>query len=92
MIHFSSQVNLPGVDQQTGLVNKDAIGGDLRDWEKHAVDESPRAQARVTIEAALTSIRQSVHYPLRTMGWRGEILTVTALQLHGSEQEAASAS
>lgn len=60
IIHFSNQVNLPGVDPTTGLVDKAAIGGDLRDWEKHAADPSPRAQSRVTIEAALTSIRQSV--------------------------------
>lgn len=64
MIHFCSQVNLPGVDQTTGLVDKNSMGGDLRDWEKNAVDPSPRAQTKVTIEAALTSIRQSVQCAL----------------------------
>ncbi|KAJ4393509.1 E2 ubiquitin-conjugating protein mms2 [Gnomoniopsis smithogilvyi] len=60
VIHFCSQVNLPGVDQTTGLVDKNTMGGDLRDWEKNAVDPSPRAQTKVTIEAALTSIRHSM--------------------------------
>lgn len=65
VIHFCSQVNLPGVDQTTGLVDKNSMGGDLRDWEKNAVDPSPRAQTKVTIEAALTSIRQSVYREMK---------------------------
>ncbi|PSR78695.1 ubiquitin-conjugating enzyme/RWD-like protein [Coniella lustricola] len=57
IIQFITQINLPGVDQHSGLVDKNTIGGDLRDWEKNAKDSGPRAQQRVSIEAALSAIR-----------------------------------
>ncbi|KAF3761694.1 UBC-like protein [Cryphonectria parasitica EP155] len=57
VIHFITQINLPGVDQHSGLVDKNTIGGELRDWEKNANDTGPRAQQRVSIEAALSAIR-----------------------------------
>lgn len=76
VINFITQINLPGVDSRTGLVDKNTIGGDLRDWDKNAKDTGPRAQQRVSIEAALGAIRQSVQplHPLHLHGFGRDVV------------------
>ena len=60
VIHFVSQINLPGVSHQDGLVDKSAIGI-LRDWESIAtqLSKNPRPKEDpLSLEAALIAIRK----------------------------------
>src|SRR4051794_14441344 len=68
IIHFVSQINLPGVSHQDGAVDKNAIGI-LRDWENIAnqLSKNPRPKEDpLSLEAALISIRKSVAKPNHT--------------------------
>ncbi len=70
VIHFVSQINLPGVGHHDGLVDKNAIGI-LRDWEAIAAQLSKNPRPRedpLSLEAALIAIRKSV-CPLPAGGW-----------------------
>lgn len=62
VIHFVSQINLPGVNQTDGLVDKQAVGI-LRDWERIATELSKNPRPKedpLSLEAALIAIRKCV--------------------------------
>src|SRR3569833_627168 len=62
VIHFVSQINLPGVSHTDGAVDKNAIGI-LRDWESIAnqLSKNPRPKEDpLSLEAALIAIRKCV--------------------------------
>ncbi|CAK7264583.1 E2 ubiquitin-conjugating protein mms2 [Sporothrix epigloea] len=60
VIHFVSQINLPGVNNVDGLVSKNSIGI-LRDWEliSQQLSKNPRPKEDpLSLEAALIAIRK----------------------------------
>lgn len=60
VFHFVSQINLPGVNQQDGRVDQNAVGI-LRDWERIAneLSKNPRPKEDpLSLEAALIAIRK----------------------------------
>jgi ubiquitin-conjugating enzyme E2 variant len=62
VIHFVSQINLPGVNNTDGLVDQNAVGI-LRDWERIATELSKHPRPKedpLSLEAALIAIRKSV--------------------------------
>lgn len=62
VFHFVSQINLPGVNQQDGRVDQNAVGI-LRDWERIAAELSKNPRPKedpLSLEAALIAIRKSV--------------------------------
>ena len=64
VIHFVSQINLPGVNNVDGLVDKNSIGI-LRDWEaiSDQLSKNPRPKEDpLSLEAALIAIRKYVLY------------------------------
>ena len=59
-IHFVSQINLPGVNQTDGKVDKNAVAI-LRDWTRIAAElaKNPRPKEDpLSLETALISIRK----------------------------------
>lgn len=62
VIHFVSQINLPGVNQTDGRVDKQSVAI-LRDWERIAneLSKNPRPKEDpLSLEAALIAIRKYV--------------------------------
>ena len=62
VIYFVSQINLPGVNQQNGLVDKNFVGI-LRDWERISTELSRNLRPKddpLSLESALIAIRKSV--------------------------------
>lgn len=62
IIHFVSQINLPGVNHTNGLVDKSAVGI-LRDWERISTELSKNPRPKedpLSLEAALIAIRKWV--------------------------------
>ena len=60
VIYFVSQINLPGVNQQNGLVDKNYVGI-LRDWERIATELSKNPRPKedpLSLESALIAIRK----------------------------------
>lgn len=59
VIHFVSQINLPGVSQTDGKVDRNVVPI-LRDWERIAneLSKNPRKEDVLSIEAALIAIRK----------------------------------
>ncbi|KAH8888407.1 UBC-like protein [Thozetella sp. PMI_491] len=60
IIHFVSQINLPGVNNTNGLVAPEAVSV-LRDWELTAANlaKAPRGkESPLSLEAALIAIRK----------------------------------
>jgi ubiquitin-conjugating enzyme E2 variant len=60
VIHFVSQINLPGVNHTNGLVDKNSVAI-LRDWERIATQLSQNARPKedpLSLEAALIAIRK----------------------------------
>jgi ubiquitin-conjugating enzyme E2 variant len=63
VFNFVSQINLPGVNQQDGRIDQNAVGI-LRDWERIATELSKNPRPKedpLSLEAALIAIRKSVH-------------------------------
>ena len=62
VIHFVSQINLPGVSQVDGRVDKQAVAI-LRDWERISAELSKNPRPKedpLSLEAALIAIRKYV--------------------------------
>lgn len=62
VFHFVSQINLPGVNQQDGHVDQNAVAI-LRDWDRIATELSKNPRPKedpLSLEAALIAIRKSV--------------------------------
>lgn len=60
VIYFVSQINLPGVNQTDGKVDKNAVAI-LRDWERisNELSKNPRPKEDpLSLEAALIAIRK----------------------------------
>ncbi|KAI3398357.1 hypothetical protein diail_9449 [Diaporthe ilicicola] len=60
VFHFVSQINLPGVNQQDGRVDQNAVAI-LRDWERIATELSKNPRPKedpLSLEAALIAIRK----------------------------------
>lgn len=63
VFHFVSQINLPGVNQQDGTIDQNAVAI-LRDWERIANElaKNPRPKEDpLSLESALIAIRRSVY-------------------------------
>lgn len=61
-IHFVSQINLPGVSQVDGAVDKNSVGI-LRDWTRIATELSKNPRPKedpLSLESALIAIRKWV--------------------------------
>ena len=60
VIHFVSQINLPGVNNTDGKVDKNSVGI-LRDWTRIATELSKNPRPKedpLSLEAALIAIRK----------------------------------
>ncbi|KAL8284564.1 hypothetical protein RB601_006819 [Gaeumannomyces tritici] len=98
VIHFVSQINLPGVNNTNGLIDPKAIPI-LRDWVRIAAELSKNPRPKedpLSLEAALISIRKCVEPPT-TEDWllvaaQGRYLANTCFfQVYGRAQEASAA-
>lgn len=92
VIHFVSQINLPGVNQQDGHVDPNAVAI-LRDWERIANElaKNPRPKEDpLSLESALIAIRRSVFGGDEAHD--GAKLMLTIWQVYGRAQEASPAS
>ncbi|TPX14538.1 uncharacterized protein E0L32_005230 [Thyridium curvatum] len=77
LIHFVSQINLPGVSPQDGLVDKNSIGI-LRDWERIAAElaKNPRPKDdHLSLESALIAIRKYALH-IHHAWYREQMLTI----------------
>lgn len=64
IFHFVSQINLPGVNQQDGAVDRNSVAI-LRDWERIANElaKNPRPKEDpLSLESALIAIRRWVSF------------------------------
>lgn len=71
VFHFVSQINLPGVNQQDGRVDQNAVAI-LRDWERIANElaKNPRPKEDpLSLESALIAIRRSVTRWTENKNW-----------------------
>lgn len=99
VIHFVSQINLPGVNNTNGLIDPKAIPI-LRDWVRIAAELSKNPRPKedpLSLEAALISIRKCVFdrpywvFPFPRLCMARYLADACCPQVHGRTQEAAAA-